>query len=381
MQALGSTGVKVIRNELNPIARALTEGLGAPTSARLNEASKISKVPIDKLHPPSSDKPGSTLSPTDTQLLTRSGESNLSSADIIGGTTLLRQTFRPKETPSESSVETTPGKNSETIIHSSSPTRLGSVVQGALTEPLPKSESSETHISQVLSPVADHEYHIRDMASAYYSVAHPPLSSNHARAMHTMTDKPLKVDISEVEDPAVVKAHLDPFRRNGAAFLIPADKHAKFCKTHVGHAGDNAQFVTNKAQLDKVIIRVAREGGTQAQMETRLEELLGIDKGTWKDLLVGVYKEKNLDKIGLRFVSGKEALANSQYSAGGVTQGGPDGGLDEAIVNMVPVDQVEFVPLLKYAAILLEKDSKPAPAPKSSIPVSSMVSQYQTVLP
>jgi hypothetical protein len=155
--------------------------------------------------------------------------------------------------------------------------------------------------------------------------------------------------------------------------------------------------VTNKKQLDDVLKFIGREGGTQAEIESRLEELLGIDKGTWNDLLVAVYKEKDPDKIGLRFVSGREDLANPQYGAGGVTRGGMDGGMDEALVDRVPVDQIEFVPLMKYIGILLAKDTKPASEPKTSVPVksdpipapetgtsiptSSMSVQYPTVLP
>ena len=216
----------------------------------------------------------------------------------------------------------------------------------------PKTVQTTISVKDVLLHV-DHIENMQTFCHDIYVCQPPeyPLGSVHARAVHTIADKEVRTDIGKVETPDHIKQHLDHFRRDSAVCIVPKRAREMFCKTHLGHAEDNAQFVLHKAQFDDICRIVSSEGGTIEEMELRIEELCGIPKDAWKDLYVAVYKEKDLDKIGLRFVSGKEALANAMYGAGGVTRGG----MREAIVNRVSVDQVVFFSLRDYLTQLAKK--------------------------
>jgi len=106
---------------------------GTPTPGILHTFASLPPVST------SSVKPAFAQSSSDQRLLTNSVESNLTSSEIICGTTLLRQLFRPDS--SERSVARAPAGRAETHIER--------VVREGLQAPLDGSRS-ETHIEQVV---------------------------------------------------------------------------------------------------------------------------------------------------------------------------------------------------------------------------------------
>ena len=375
MHTLTSSAKTAMNNIKEPLARSFTQGTAipsAPGAPALHSSASLPPVTTSTAKPDTPSSPDTC---------------NLSTSEVIVRTTLLGQLFQSEVTSIEGGMETTSVSRPQTHIEN--------VVQRALQDPISGSKSSdntddttvettaadtgktqaekstvketpvqfndlsptksqgESHISQVLSHV-DHEYNLQFFSHDIYSMQprRYPQSSVHSRALHTMATKEDRIDVHDVESAEHIQQHLDHFRRDGAVCVIPGTARAKFCNTGLGHSGDNAQFVLHKEQFDKICRIVSREGGTKAQIESRIEEMCGIPKGAWKNLYVAVYKEKNLDKIGLRFVSGKEALSNDMYGSGGVTRGG----MREAIVNRVSLDQVVFFPIMDYISTAMKTE-------------------------
>jgi hypothetical protein len=340
---------------------------GAPSSELI--ITTMSTVPTGVSQPASTDKLDPPLSPTDTQLLTNLFESNLSSKDIIASSTVLRQTFKPNGTASESSMESAPTPKGESDVvrlarSGLGETRMGRGVHQALTQPLPKTETydqttnspSKTGVAQkkIWEEPSSKYYEILQSRShdSYVCQKVQPTGSDSALADHTVTAKECRVPINEVVSTETIDDHMAEILRDGVVSLIPAAKHALYCKTAFGHPADGRQFAVNKAQFHAVCREFHRKGYANEQIEAQLEIYFGIPHGEWKNLLVAEFLDP-VRQLDPRFVTGKEESAGTLYFAGGSTKGG----MQEVTVKLTPVTRIVFHKIENYIPRTVKEES------------------------
>ena len=105
-----------------------------------------------------------------------------------------------------------------------------------------------------------------------------------------------------------INKHIREFKVDGIAYLVPKDILDGYGRKIIGRP--DGQFVMRRSELNKVL--------KQANGDiSKLEKILGIDKGKWKGKTIIMIEISDVEVINLRMPTGFETGANLQWMPGG----------------------------------------------------------------
>ncbi|OAB78723.1 hypothetical protein ULVI_09075 [Cochleicola gelatinilyticus] len=124
--------------------------------------------------------------------------------------------------------------------------------------------------------------------------------------------------------------------KTGASYLVTGDAYEKFIKNAKKIGRPDGQFVAPSNHIDNLLTDSAGD-------ISKIEKALGIPNGGWQNK-GGVHRIDipNPQKYNLRAPNSDMSGANELFVPRGVTSGG----IPEAVINQVPIDQVNISKIL-----------------------------------